>query len=551
MLKDPSKKYRPFPPVALPNRQWPNRVITQAPRWCSVDLRDGNQALAVPMNVSQKLELFSTLVKCGFKEIEVGFPSASNTEFTFNRRLIEEKRVPADVWLQVLVQAREELIERTVESLVGAKKAIIHLYNSTSPAQRRVVFGKSKEEIKAVAVQGARWIKERLSRLPGTDVMLQYSPESFSMTEVEFAKEISEAVMDVWQPTPQRPMILNLPDTVEVAMPNVYADQIEWMCKNIKQRDSLIISLHTHNDRSTGVAATELGLLAGADRVEGTLFGNGERTGNLDIVIVAMNLYMHGIDPKLDFSNLNAIRDVYERCTGMTVPERQPYGGELVFTAFSGSHQDAINKGLAERERGGPAHWDVPYLTIDPTDIGREYREVIRVNSQSGKGGVAYLLETEFGILLPKEMQREFGPIANDIVDKLGREVSGAELKTMLWREYIERLQPWSLQGFETESKNGIVKCRAKLLRDGQPVEFSGEGNGPLAALVHGFSTAGVPRFEITNYSEHALGAGEEASAIAYIQIKPAGGKSRWGAGVDTNIELASVRAVLSALNRA
>ncbi len=551
MLKDPSKKYRPFPPVALPNRQWPNRVLTQAPRWCSVDLRDGNQALAVPMNVSQKLELFSTLVKCGFKEIEVGFPSASNTEFTFNRRLIEEKRVPDDVWLQVLVQAREELIERTVESLVGAKKAIIHLYNSTSPAQRRVVFGKSKDEIKAVAVQGARWIQERLSRLPGTDVMLQYSPESFSMTEVEFAKEISEAVMDVWQPTPQRPMILNLPDTVEVAMPNVYADQIEWMCKNIKQRDSLIISLHTHNDRSTGVAATELGLLAGADRVEGTLFGNGERTGNLDIVIVAMNLYMHGIDPKLDFSNLNAIRDVYERCTGMTVPERQPYGGELVFTAFSGSHQDAINKGLAERERGGPAHWDVPYLTIDPTDIGREYREVIRVNSQSGKGGVAFLLETEFGILLPKEMQREFGPIANDLVDKLGREVSGAELKTMLWREYIERLQPWSLQGFETESKNGIVKCRAKLLRDGQPVEFSGEGNGPLAALVHGFSTAGVPRFEITNYSEHALSAGEEASAIAYIQIKPAGGKSRWGAGVDTNIELASIRAVLSALNRA
>ncbi len=551
MLKDPSKKYRPFPPVALPNRQWPNRVLTQAPRWCSVDLRDGNQALAVPMNVSQKLELFSTLVKCGFKEIEVGFPSASNTEFTFNRRLIEEKRSPDDVWLQVLVQAREELIERTVESLVGAKKAIIHLYNSTSPAQRRVVFGKSKDEIKAVAVQGARWIQERLSRLPGTDVRLQYSPESFSMTEVEFAKEISEAVMDVWQPTPQRPMILNLPDTVEVAMPNVYADQIEWMCKNIKQRDALIISLHTHNDRSTGVAATELGLLAGADRVEGTLFGNGERTGNLDIVIVAMNLYMHGIDPKLDFGNLNAIRDVYERCTGMTVPERQPYGGELVFTAFSGSHQDAINKGLAERERGGPAHWDVPYLTIDPTDIGREYREVIRVNSQSGKGGVAFLLETEFGILLPKEMQREFGPIANDIVDQLGREVNGAELKTMLWREYIERLQPWQLQGFETESKNGIVKCRAKLLRDGQPVEFSGEGNGPLAALVHGFSTAGVPRFEITNYSEHALSAGEEASAIAYIQIKPGGGKSRWGAGVDTNIELASIRAVLSALNRA
>ena len=575
MHKDPSKKYRPFPPVTLPDRQWPGRVLTHAPRWCSVDLRDGNQALAVPMNVSQKLELFQTLVKIGFKEIEVGFPSASNTEFTFNRRLIEEKRAPDDVWLQVLVQAREDLIERTVESLIGAKKAIIHLYNSTSPAQRRVVFGKSKNEIIEVAVRGAQWIKDRLPKLKGTEVMLQYSPESFSMTEVEYAKEISEAVMDVWQPAPQHKMILNLPDTVEVAMPNVYADQIEWMCRNIKNRDSLIISLHTHNDRCTGVAATELGLLAGADRVEGTLFGNGERTGNLDVVTVALNLYMHGIDPKLDFSNLGSIIEVYERCTGMTVPPRQPYAGELVFTAFSGSHQDAIKKGLAEWEqkknpvadaiqKGIAEHdfisskvqpyasvvWDVQYLTIAPRDIGREYREVIRVNSQSGKGGVAYLLESEFGIELPKDMQREFGPIANDAVDKLGREVSGTELKAMFWKEYVERVLPWSLKGFETESKNGIVKCCAKLLRDGKPVEFSGEGNGPLAALVHGFTTAGVPRFEISNYSEHALSSGETAAAISYIQIKTAGGKTRWGAGVDTNIELASVKAVLSALNR-
>lgn len=550
MLKDPSKKYRPFPPVELPDRQWPSRTLSHAPRWCSVDLRDGNQALAVPMNVSQKLELFHTLVKCGFKEIEVGFPSASNTEFTFNRRLIEEKRAPDDVWLQVLVQAREDLIERTIESLIGAKRVIIHMYNSTSPAQRRVVFGKSKDEIKAIAVNGAKLIKDRLHRLTGTEVMLQYSPESFSMTEVEFAKEISEAVMDVWQPTPQHKMILNLPDTVEVAMPNVYADQIEWMCTNIMSRDSLIISLHTHNDRCTGVAATELGLLAGADRVEGTLFGNGERTGNLDIVTVALNLYMHGIDPKLDFSDLNAIREVYERCTGMTVPARQPYGGELVFTAFSGSHQDAIKKGLAEWEREKRTHWDVPYLTIDPNDIGREYREVIRVNSQSGKGGVAYLLESEFGIQLPKDMQREFGPIANDEVDRLGREVSGTELKAMFWREYVERDFPWQLEGFETESRNGLVKCSARLLRDGKPVEFNGEGNGPLAALVHGFSSIGVPRFEITNYSEHALSSGEGASAISYIQIKRADGKLRWGAGVDTNIELASVRAVLSALNR-
>ena len=552
MHKDPSKKYRPFPPVALPDRQRPNRVLTRAPRWCSVDLRDGNQALAVPMNVSQKLELFQTLVKIGFKEIEVGFPSASNTEFAFNRRLIEENRAPDDVWLQVLVQAREDLIERTVESLVGAKKAIIHMYNSTSPAQRRVVFGKSKDEIKAIAVNGARLIRERLHRLKGTEVMLQYSPESFSATEVEYAKEVSEAVMDVWQPTPKRKMILNLPDTVEVAMPNVYADQIEWICRNIRNRDSLIISVHTHNDRCTGVAATELGLLAGADRVEGTLFGNGERTGNLDIVTVALNLYQHGIDPKLDFSNLNSIIEIYEHCTGMTVPPRQPYAGELVFTAFSGSHQDAIKKGFAERSNKGREHWDVPYLTIDPKDIGREYREVIRVNSQSGKGGVAYLLESEFGIVLPKDMQREFGPIANDIVDAKGREVSAAELKEMFWKEYVERHAPWTtwtFKSFASSSQNGIVTCIVELYEKTALRRFSGTGNGPLAALVHGFGTIGV-HFEITNYSEHALGSGEEAAAIAYIQIKLANGRTHWGAGVDTNIELASVRAVLSALNR-
>jgi len=550
MIKNASTKYQPFPPVQLPDRQWPSRTLTAAPIWCSVDLRDGNQALAIPMNVSQKLEMFQTLVNCGFKEIEVGFPSASNTEFDFNRRLIEDHRAPDDVWLQVLVQAREDLIERTFESLVGARRAIIHLYNSTSPAQRRIVFGMARDEIMSLAVRGATLIQERLSRLRGTEVMLQYSPESFSATEVEFAREISQAVMEIWKPTAQRKMILNLPDTVEMAMPNVYADQIEWMCRHIKNRDSLVISLHTHNDRCTGVAATELGLLAGADRVEGTLFGNGERTGNLDIVAVALNLYMHGIDPTLDFSDLNAIREVYERCTGMTVPPRQPYAGELVFTAFSGSHQDAIRKGLNEWAAKPHRHWDVPYLTIDPADIGREYREVIRVNSQSGKGGVAYLLESEFGIELPKELQREFGPIANEEVDRLGREVSAAELKAMFWREYIERTTPWQLRGFETESRNGTVRCRARLLREGQPVEFAGEGNGPLAALVHGFGSVGVPRFEIEQYSEHALSAGEEAAAIAYIQIKLTSGRTRWGAGVDTNIELASVKAVLSALNR-
>ncbi len=550
MLKNPAAKYRPFPPVHLPDRQWPSRVLTQAPIWCSVDLRDGNQALAVPMNVAQKLELFQALVKCGFKEIEVGFPSASNTEFRFNRLLIENGHIPDDVAIQVLVQAREDLIERTFESLVGAKNVIIHLYNSTSPAQRRVVFGKSKEEIVQIAIRGAQWIKDRLPRLKGTNVRLQYSPESFSATEVEFAKEISEAVMDVWQPTPERKMILNLPDTVEVAMPNVYADQIEWICRNIRNRDSLLVSLHTHNDRCTGVAATELGLLAGADRVEGTLFGNGERTGNLDVITVALNLYMHGIDPQLDFSDLGALRDVYERSTGLTVPPRQPYAGELVFTAFSGSHQDAIKKGLAEWDAGGRSHWDVPYLTIDPTDIGRRYQEVIRVNSQSGKGGVAYLLESEFGIELPKDMQREFGPIANDLVDALGREVKAEELKAMFWQEYIERTSPWSLIHFHADGVDGKFRCRASVTHQGDEKRVEGEGNGPIAAFVNALAASGAPKFEVANYREHALSAGEGASAIAYIQIRLADGRSQWGAAVDTNIELASIKGVLSALNR-
>jgi 2-isopropylmalate synthase len=551
MFSQTRSKYRPFPPIPITDRQWPNRTLTAAPTWCSVDLRDGNQALAVPMNVSQKLELFDALVECGFKEIEVGFPSASNTEFQFNRRLIEEGRIPDDVTIQVLVQAREDLIERTVESLIGAKRVIIHLYNSTSPAQRRVVFGKTKEEVVQIAVQGARWIQERLPRLAGTDVRLQYSPESFSATEVEFAKEISEAVMDVWQPTPERPMILNLPDTVEVAMPNVYADQIEWMSRSLKNRDAVILSLHTHNDRGTGVAATELGLLAGAQRVEGTLFGNGERTGNLDIVNVALNFYMHGIDPKLDFHDMNSLIEIYERCTGMTVHARQPYAGELVFTAFSGSHQDAIKKGLAEWERDGRTHWDVPYLTIDPADIGREYREVIRVNSQSGKGGVAYLLESEFGMELPKDMQREFGPIANDAVDALGREVTAAELKTMFWTEYVDRAEPWELIHFHADGVDGVFSCRASARRGEADVKLVGEGNGPIAAFVHALLANGAGPFEIADFRQHTLSAGAEASAIAYVQVKLAGGKTKWGAGVDTNIELASIKAVLSAVNRA
>ena len=552
MIPDPSRKYRAYPPIALPDRQWPGRTLTHAPIWCSVDLRDGNQALAVPMNVSQKLELFDALLKCGFKEIEVGFPAASNTEFAFMRRLIEDKRIPEDVTVQVLVQAREDLIQRTVESLVGVNKAIIHLYNSTSPAQRRVVFGLEKPQIVEMARRGTRWIRGRLPLLAGSQIRMEYSPESFSATEVEFSLEVCEAVVAEWQPSAENPIILNLPDTVEVAMPNVYADQIEWFCKNLKSRETSIISLHTHNDRGTGTAATELALLAGADRVEGTLFGNGERTGNLDIVTVALNLYMHGINPGLDFSHINALREVYERCTGMTVPPRHPYAGELVFTAFSGSHQDAIRKGFAEREKnGGEAIWDVPYLTLDPSDLGREYREVIRVNSQSGKGGVAYLLESQFGIELPKDLQREFGPLANDLVDALGREVTAAELKTMFWREYVERHTPLALHHFHADGVEGVFRCRASLRLDGADLAVTGEGNGPIAAFVNALAGAGLPAFEVTDYRQAALGSGTEASAISYVQIRTGDGRLVWGAGVNTHIQLASIEGVVSALNRA
>jgi len=555
MIQDPSRKYRAFPPVSLPGRQWPNRTLSHAPIWCSVDLRDGNQALAVPMNVSQKLELFDTLVRCGFKEIEVGFPAASNTEFAFMRRLIEDGRIPEDVTVQVLVQAREDLIHRTMESLAGVRRAIVHLYNSTSPAQRRIVFGLEKPQIVEMARKGTRWIKERLPMLAGSDVRMEYSPESFSATEVEFSLEICEAVMEEWGPTPERKIILNLPDTVEVAMPNVYADQIEWFCTHLKQRSSAIISVHTHNDRGTGTAATELAMLAGAERVEGTLFGNGERTGNLDIVTVALNLYMHGIAPELDFSKMSGLREVYERCTGMTVPPRHPYAGELVFTAFSGSHQDAIRKGLAQWEgtagEAGTGIWDIPYLTIDPSDLGREYREVIRVNSQSGKGGVAYLLESEFGIELPKDMQREFGPLANDAVDALGREVTATELKAMFWKEYVECKTPLELHHFHADGVSGVFRCRASLRRNGEEFPVTGEGNGPIAAFVQALTSAGHPPFEVLDYRQAALGSGTEASAISFVKIRTSEGRLAWGAGVNTHIQLASIEGVVSALNRA
>jgi 2-isopropylmalate synthase len=452
----------------------------------------------------------------------------------------------------VLVQAREDLIERTVQSLVGAKRVIIHLYNSTSPAQRRVVFGKSKDEIRAIAVQGARWIQERLPRLAGTDVRLQYSPESFSATEVEFAKEISEAVMDVWHPTPERRMILNLPDTVEVAMPNVYADQIEWICRNIRDREALTVSLHTHNDRSTGVAATELGLLAGADRVEGTLFGNGERTGNLDIVTVALNLYMHGIDPQLDLGDLNAIREVYERCTGMTIAPRHPYAGELVFTAFSGSHQDAIKKGLAEWAEGGRPHWDVPYLTIDPADIGREYREVIRVNSQSGKGGVAYIMKAEHGFDLPRRLQIEFSQNIQHITEDSGTEISPMMLWDAFKHEYLPEVPSYNLISHElkSESITGHTEISAQIDINGTRQTFIGKGNGPIDAFVHAIRGQFSGHLDVKDYSEHALGQGSQATAVAYVETGDDSGHNRWGVGIDPNTITASLRAVLSAFQR-
>lgn len=547
---NPAGKYRAFPTIDLKDRAWPSKRITQAPLWCSVDLRDGNQALAVPMTVPQKIDLFEALVGCGFKEIEVGFPAASKTEFAFVRRLIEEDRIPDDVTIQVLVQAREDQIEETIQSLVGAKRVIIHLYNSTSPAQRRIVFGLGKSEIVNIAAQGTRWVKAHSLQLQGTEVLFQYSPESFSATEVEFSLEVCEAVMDEWRPTAERRMILNLPCTVEVATPNVYADQVEWFCRNMTRRDSVIISLHTHNDRGTGIAATELGLLAGADRVEGTLFGNGERTGNLDIITVALNLYTQGIDPGLDFSDLESIREVYERCTGMTVPERHPYSGDLVYTAFSGSHQDAIGKGLREQEKVEGTWWDVPYLIIDPRDIGRRYEEVIRVNGQSGKGGIAYLLEYECGIHLPQDMLREFGSSAGKEVDALGREVTSTDLQEMLWREYIAKTSPYKLVTFHVVDDACGCHCQATIEYGDTAFELSGSGNGPIDAFVRSLQEKGVASVYVLDQAEHSLGQGAEARAIGYVQLQFPDGVIRWGAGVDTSIPLSSIRAVLSAINR-
>jgi 2-isopropylmalate synthase len=552
MQSAPVSKYRPFPPVALPNRQWPNRTLTHAPIWCSVDLRDGNQALAQPMSVDEKLEYFDLLVKIGFKEIEIGFPSASQIEFDFCRRLIEEKRIPDDVAIQVLCQCREDLIARSCAALAGAKHIIFHLYNSTSPAQRQHVFNASRADVVAIATRGTTWVKQHTATLAaaGTHVRFEYSPESFTSTELDFALEICEAVTDVWQPTVESKIILNLPATVEYATPNVHADQIEWMSTHLTRRDRTFISLHTHNDRGTGIAATELALLAGADRVEGTLFGNGERTGNLDLVTVALNFYTQGIHPGLDFSDINHVRDVYERCTKLEVPPRQPYAGELVFTAFSGSHQDAIKKSWAVQKSGAP--WDVIYIPIDPADLGRSYKAIIRINSQSGKGGVAYVLENAFGFQLPKLMHKEIGKLINDRADAKGTELSADEINAIFRREYLEQADaPVVLQHFKTTERDSAVTCEASMTFTGVVHALTGTGNGPIAAFVRALAATQLPKFDVLNYSEHSLGSGAEARAVSYIQIKTERGLALYGAGIDTNIELASIKAIVSALNRA
>jgi 2-isopropylmalate synthase len=555
MQKGKITKYTPFPQIDLPDRQWPSRTITHAPIWASVDLRDGNQALATPMTVNEKLEMFEILVKIGFKEIEVGFPSASDTEFNFIRRLVDEKRIPADVTLQVLVQAREHLIRRTFESLEGVSKAIVHLYNSTSPVQRRVTFNKTKDEIKAIAVEGTRLVKSLVETIPGTQIRFQYSPESFSDTEVDYALEVCEAVMAEWAPSEDDKIILNLPATVEVATPNVHADQIEWFCRNLKERNKAYISLHTHNDRGTGVAATELGLLAGADRVEGTLFGNGERTGNLDIVTVALNLYTQGVDSALDLSELEKIRRIYERITRMTVHDRHPYAGDLVFTAFSGSHQDAIKKGmdLRSKEDAEGTRWEVPYLAIDPADIGRDYEAIIRINSQSGKGGVAYILERDFGLDLPKAMHPEVGKVVNDTADQGSRELSPDEVREVFMQAYVNLEAPMELLSIEREdfSHSGEVKVDAEICMNGKSNKVTGTGNGPISAFVDALEQEGYKDFQLLDYRQHSIGGGSKTKAAAYIQIKNDDGSVSFGCGINANIELAGLHALVSAFNRA
>ncbi len=549
MKQNPSSKYRSFAPIRLTDRTWPDRVIEKPPVWCSVDLRDGNQALIEPMNGDRKRRMFQTLVDIGFKEIEIGFPAASQTDFDFCRELIEHDMVPDDVTIQVLTQARPELIQRSFEALKGAKRAIMHLYNSTSTVQRKVVFGLDRPGIVDIAVRGAELVKKLAAEQPETDWVFQYSPESFTGTELDFAVEICDAVNAVWQPTPENKVIINLPATVEMATPNIYADQIEWVCRNIAHRESLMISVHPHNDRGTAVAAAELAVMAGADRVEGTLFGNGERTGNVDVVTLAMNLYTQGVHPGLDFSDINHVMRLAEYCNQLPVHPRHPYAGELVFTAFSGSHQDAIKKGFAAQDREGI--WEVPYLPIDPKDVGRSYEAVIRINSQSGKGGISYLMERDYGLVMPRRLQIEFSQVVQKVTDDTGHELTAAEIWDAFRDEYLAMDRPFSLVEYrEGSDADGRDRLTATIRDDGRDCLIAGEGTGPIDAFVSALSRHVGVDLQVADYTEHAVNAGANAQAVAYVEMRGPGGESLYGVGRHANIVTASLHAVLSAVNR-
>jgi 2-isopropylmalate synthase len=552
--KLPVHRYRPFPPIDLPDRRWPGRVIDKAPIWCSVDLRDGNQALIEPMGPERKRRMFELLVRMGFKEIEVGFPSASQTDFDFVRQLIEQDLVPEDVTIQVLTQAREELIRRTFDSIKGARRAILHLYNSTSTLQRRVVFGQDRQGIVDIAVNGARLVRTLADEAEraGTKIVMQYSPESFTGTELDYAVEICERVMDVWGPTREDRIILNLPATVEMATPNIYADQIEWFSRNIRDRDRIILSLHPHNDRGTGVAAAELGVMAGADRVEGTLFGNGERTGNVDVINLALNLYSQGVDPGIGVGDIDEVKRAVEYCNQLPVHPRHPYAGELVFTAFSGSHQDAIKKGFTAMEKSNSGIWEVPYLPIDPKDLGRDYQAVIRINSQSGKGGVAYVMQQDYGYDLPRKLQIEFSQVIQGIADNTGKEIQPALIKEAFDKEYLAEdglafVEHRTVPG----GKGGSRKLSAVVSVDGRDREINGLGNGPIDAFVDALAKDVGVQVTVLDYREHAQGSGADATAVAYVEAKVGDGAPLFGVGVDPNIVAASLRAVVSAVNRA
>ncbi|NLR38293.1 2-isopropylmalate synthase [Novosphingobium sp. ERW19] len=553
MLKNPSAKYRPFPQIDLPNRQWPSQTITKAPRWLSTDMRDGNQSLIDPMDAEKKSRFFDLLLKVGLKEIEVGFPSAGATEYDFIRGLVDAGRIPDDVFVQVLTQSREDLIKTSFESLAGAKQAIVHVYNAVSPLWRNVVFGMDRKDVREIAIAGAKHLRDQAARFPQTDWHFEYSPETFSTAELDFSIECCEAVMEILQPTTDKPIILNLPATVEAATPNIYADQIEYFCRNLPNRDRAVISLHTHNDRGTGVAAAELGLMAGADRVEGCLFGNGERTGNCCLVTVGLNMYTQGIDPELDFSDIDEVIQTVEYCNQLPVHPRHPYGGELVFTAFSGSHQDAIKKGFAAQEQRNDELWAIPYLPIDPADLGRSYEAVIRVNSQSGKGGFAWVLEQDQGLKLPKKMQAHFSRHVQELADELGRELQAADIWGVFRKAY--RLDaPQHLQLVDYEEARGPDGTRifaGKIEVDGKVQSVSGRGNGLISSVVATLKDGFAVDIDITDYSEHAMGAGSNARAAAYVECKTTDGRTIWGVGIDEDVATASVRAVLSAANAA